>query len=158
MRSGHGRNTSGRIPEARAPPRRRVLCSSKLSTDTHSGHRTPWQILGDVATTGSRIDLVLWREFEMATHGLQAIRWSNGLRREVGLGKAQSGEELVAAVVGGEVIYVFTTLEWRAHCRTRGARGKVLRLAEEGGEVAVRRFMEELRAANPWIWPSAGAA
>ena len=129
-----------------------------LKTSSHAGQRTPWQILGDLAKLGDCADLHLWHEWEKATHRVQAIRWSNGLRDAVGLGKEETDEEVVAAVVGGEVVYIFTELEWRVVRRTKGARAKLLRLAETGGELAVRRYMDGLKAANPSIWPSAGAA
>ena len=129
-----------------------------LKTSSHAGQRTPWQVLGDIAKLGDCADLRLWHEWEQATQRVQAIRWSNGLRKAVGLGKEESDEEIVEAVVGGEVVYTFTELEWRALCRKRGARARVLRLAEAGGEIAVRRFMQELKAASPSIWPVSGAA
>lgn len=66
------------------------------------------------------------------------------MRAEVALGEEATDEEVVEAVVGGEVVYTFTMEEWWELCKTRGARSKVLRLAEEEGELAVRRFMGEL--------------
>jgi hypothetical protein len=118
-----------------------------LKTSSNSGQRTPWQVLGDFADTGDCDDLAIWHEFERATTGVQAIRWSNGLRAAVALGEEATDEEVVQAVVGGEVVYTFTMPEWRMLCRTRGARAKVLRFAEAGGELAVRRFMQELAEA-----------
>lgn len=115
-----------------------------LKTSTHAGHRTPWQVLNDFADTGSATDLRLWHEWERATMGVQAIRWSSGLRKEVGLGKEETDEEIVEAVVGGEVVYTFTMPEWRLLCLTSGGRAKALRLAEDGGALAVRQFMAEL--------------
>jgi hypothetical protein len=71
-----------------------------LKTSSHLGHRTPWQVLADFAETGDCRDLALWHEFEEATTGVQAIRWSNGLRAAVGLGAEETDEEVVQAVVG----------------------------------------------------------
>ena len=144
--------------EERPVPMAMEVTRGDLKTSSHAGQRTPWQVLGDVAKLGDCVDLRLWHEWEQATQRVQAIRWSNGLRKAVGLGKEESDAEIVEAVIGGEVVYTFTELEWRALCRKRGARARVLRLAETGGELAVRRYMDGLKAANPTIWPSAGAA
>lgn len=122
------------------------VARSDLKTASHAGQRTPWQVLADFAETGDCADLALWHEWEKATERVQAIRWSSGLRAEVEIGEEQTDEEVVEAIVGGEVIYTFTMTEWRALCRTRGARAKALRVAEEGGEVAVQRLMAELVA------------
>lgn len=129
-----------------------------LKTSSHAGHRTPWQVLGGIAKQADFADLQLWREWEKATQRVQAIRWSNGLRKAVGLGKEESDKEIVEAVIDGEVVYTFTELEWRVLCRKRGGRAEVLRLAETGGGIAVSRYMQELKAASPSIWPASGAA
>jgi hypothetical protein len=119
-----------------------------LKTASHTGHRTPWQILSDFAATGDCNDLALWHEWEASTEGLHAIRWSNGLRGAVGLANELTDDEVVQAMVGGEVVYTFTIPQWNRLCYTRGARGKALRLAEESGTLGVARFMEELATAS----------
>ena len=45
------------------------------------GHRTPFQILEDFRWTGDADDRSLWRTYERATKGHQAITWSKGLRK-----------------------------------------------------------------------------
>jgi hypothetical protein len=118
-----------------------------LKSSTHLGHRTPWQVLADFAESGDCSDLDLWRIWEKATDRVQAIRWSAGLRAAVALGEEETDEEVVEARVGGEVVYTFSMEEWRLVCRKRGARAAVLTQAEEGGTLAVKRYMATLNAA-----------
>jgi hypothetical protein len=42
--------------------------------------RTPWTILSDFFANGDTADLRLWREYEQATKGRNAITWTPGLR------------------------------------------------------------------------------
>jgi hypothetical protein len=115
-----------------------------LKSSTHLGHRTPWQVLADFTDSGDLSDLALWHVWERATDRVQAIRWSAGLRAEVALGKEESDEEVVEAVVGGEAVYTFSMEQWRLLCRTRGARAAVLAQAEQGGTIAVKRYLATL--------------
>jgi hypothetical protein len=134
------------------------VARADLKTSSHAGHRTPWQLLADFAATGDCADLALWHEWEHASEHVQAIRWSNGLRAKAGLGAECTDEEVVQAIVGGEVVYTFAMAEWRLLCRTRGARAEVLRAAEEGGELSVRGFLRELAKQNVHNISSTGAA
>ena len=129
-----------------------------LKVSRKSGHRTPWQVLGDFAETGDATDLSIWREWEQASSWVHAIRWSNGLRHEAGLGEEQTDEEVVAVEVGGEVVYVFAMTDWAILCRIRGGRGEVLRVAEESGGGGVVQFIEEVRAKALKLDPMNGPA
>lgn len=77
------------------------------------GGRTPFQILGDFSETGLVDDLELWWEFEKATAGRNAIRWSKGLRAlllpDV---EKQTDEEIAAEEHDGEVIAHITMPVW----------------------------------------------
>lgn len=115
-----------------------------LKSSSHFGHRTPWQVLADFSATGESEDLTLWREWEKATRGIHAIRWSNGLRAEVGLTEALTDEEIVAVEIGGEVVYTFSRREWSFVVRRRGALARVLDLAEEGGGELIAAFLSEV--------------
>ena len=125
-----------------------------LKVSRRSGHRTPWQVLADFAETGDSADLTVWREWEQASSWVHAIRWSNGLRNEVGLDGALTDDEAVAVEVGGEVVYVFAMTDWAMVCRVRGGRGEVLRAAEEGGTAGVVRFIAHLREKRAQITES----
>jgi Replication protein len=134
----------------RAIPVAMEVARGDLKTSLYAGQRTPWQVLADFASTGDCADLSLWREWENATERVQAIRWSCGLRNEIALGEEATDDEVVQAVVGGEVVYTFAMPEWRLLCRTRGARAKALQRGEEGGEIGVHCFMQELvKASEP---------
>jgi hypothetical protein len=127
------------------------LARGDLKRSQHDGQRTPWEILASFAESGDVEELGLWREWEEATKGVQAIRWSAGLRDQLELGQEQSDEEIVAEEIGGEVVYVFTDVDdWRAVRETRGARAQVLELAERGGAggawVEITQAVRELRA------------
>lgn len=78
------------------------------------GGRTPFQLLGDFAETGLVDDLELWWEYEQATIGRSAIRWSKGLRAillpDV---EKQSDEEIAAEEHGGEIVAHVTMPAWR---------------------------------------------
>ena len=144
--------------EERPVPMAMEVARGDLKTSSHAGQRTPWQVLADIAELADCMDLRLWHEWENATKRVQAIRWSNGLRDAVGLSEEETDEEVMAAVVGGEVVYILAGLEWRLVRRTKGARARLLRLAETGGGGAVGRYMQELKATSPSIWPTSGAA
>lgn len=119
------------------------------------GHRTPWQILEDivrrVAADGEwtaedeaadERDRALWREWEGGMTGASSVRLGRGLRAAVGLGAEQSDEAIVAAEVGGEVVYAFEDAgEWLAVCDTRNGRARVLRAAERWGPAGCRRMV-----------------
>jgi hypothetical protein len=129
-----------------------------LKASRHPDHRTPWEVLADFSETGDLADLALWHEWEAATAGVHAIRWSKGLRQEIGLAAEKTDEEIVQVEVGGEVIYTFSFAEWTAVCATRGAQGRILVAAEEGGTLGVVRYLRSVfpsRIATPL--PSVGA-
>lgn len=121
------------------------LARGDLKTGRRDGHRTPWEVLAAFADTGDLDELALWHEWEEATRGVQAIRWSAGLRDLVGVVE-QTDDELRAAEIGGEVVYQLRPGEWDLLCKTSGARPLVLDLAEDGGTVAVVRYLQALAA------------
>jgi len=121
------------------------LARGDLKTGRRDGHRTPWEVLAAFAETGDEAELVRWHEWEEATRGVQAIRWSNGLKALTGV-LEQTDDELRAIEIGGEVVYLFRRDEWKLLCKTRGARARVLDLAEDGGTVAVVRYIRYIQA------------
>ncbi len=105
------------------------LARSDLKSGRFTEHRSAWAVLGDLAAHGDVEDLALWWEYERATKGQRAVRWSKGL-------KARYGVQLVtdaahaAEEVGGVVVAVISGELWPAVCRMRGARLGLLRMAE----------------------------
>lgn len=114
-----------------------------LKTSRHDGHRTPWEILAAFAEGGDCDDLALWHEWERETRGVRAIRWSKGLHKLVHV-EEQTDDELRAVEIGGELVYLFAEGEWYIVSRSRGARARVLDLAESGGTAAVAAFVGQL--------------
>ncbi len=100
------------------------------------GGRNAFAIACDAQETGDAGDVRLWREYERATRGRQAIAWSNGLRARFGV-VHKSDEQLAEEQVGGEVVTMLDGDAWRVVSRRRGGRTAVLDAAELGGERAV---------------------
>jgi hypothetical protein len=121
------------------------IARGDLKTSRHDGHRTPWEILAASAAYGDCDDLALCHEWERDTRGVQAIRWSRGLHKLVDV-QEQTDEELRAIEIGGELVYIFAEGEWYVVSRTRGARARVLELAEASGSRAVERYVRNLLA------------
>jgi hypothetical protein len=134
---------------ARSKPVALEVARGDLKSSRHDGHRTPWEVLADFAETGDLEDLALWHEWERATAGVHAIRWSKGLRRETGLAAEYTDDEIVQVEIGGEIIYTFQGDEWAAVCATRGAQAMLLTAAEQGGTLAVVRCLQSLLASRP---------
>lgn len=101
-----------------------------------SGHRTPFEILEDFRWTGDAADRGLWRTYERATKGHQAITWSKGLRRLLAV-EARSDDELAAAEVGGTPLAVIDLAAWRRVAAVPGLPALLLDAAEQGGAAAV---------------------
>lgn len=141
--------------DRRTKPVALEMARGDLKTARMAGHRTPWQVLDDLVSRRARSgdwtpaddadddrDVALWREWEKATKGVQAIRWSRGLRKAVGLTTEKTDEEIVAEEVGGVNCFTFPEdLSWRAVSSTPGARAAVLRAAERGGPPAVKALV-----------------
>ena len=119
-----------------------------LKTSRHDGHRTPWEILAAFAESGDCDDLTLWHEWERHTRGVHAMQWSKGLHKLVDV-EEQTDEELRAVEVGGELVYIFGEGEWYVVSRHRGARARVLQLAEDEGADAVANYVHELMPHRP---------
>jgi hypothetical protein len=103
------------------------------------GGRTPFEILDDFRWSGDVADLALWREYERATRGRQAITWSNGLRALLipDAPEEASDDEVAAAEIGGEDLAVIHGDTWRDIIRVPGLPAYLLDQAEAGGVTAV---------------------
>lgn len=121
-----------------------------LKSSRHRGHRSPWQLLEDYAATRTARDRNLWREYETATRGVKALRWSNGLRAAVELGQELTDAQIVMEEIGGQVVYEFQPREWKHVRDARGlvgpsAAAELLEAAELAGAAGVRAYLAELR-------------
>lgn len=75
--------------------------------------RTPFEILADFGDTARADDLELWWEFEHATRGRSAIRWSPRLRALLLPDEEEkTDEEIAAEDVGGELVAVLRGSLW----------------------------------------------
>ena len=104
------------------------------------GGRTPFQILSDFGEHALADDLDLWHEYERATAGRSAIRWSPGLRAlllpDV---EEQTDEEIAAEDAGGEPVAYITMPVWRQIRRDPEIRlACQFAAAEEGWEGLLR--------------------
>jgi hypothetical protein len=98
------------------------------------GSRTPLQILADYASTGAVDDLNLWLEYEQATIGRSAIRWSKGLRAKLLPDvEEQTDDEIAAEEVGGDDIGLLMPHLWYRLADIPGAPDAVLAAVEGGG-------------------------
>ena len=125
------------------------LARTDLKVSQHPGHRTPWQVLADFGDRHSLRDRALWQEYERATKGVKAIRWSNGLRKAVRLDAELTDEQIVMEEIGGEVVHTFGREEWRHVRDARGfysvsATSELLEMAELDGAAAVRNYLAKL--------------
>ncbi|MBF6358466.1 protein rep [Nocardia higoensis] len=78
-----------------------------------SGSRSPFEILSDFGENALADDLELWWEYEHATKGRSAIRWSRGLRALILPNEKElTDEEIAAEDVGGELVAVLSRSLW----------------------------------------------
>ena len=105
-----------------------------------AGGRTPFEILDDFRWTGDDDDRVLWREYERATKGRQAITWSKGLRQLLAVTE-RTDEEIAAEEIGGEDLAVIDGDGWRRIVRIPGLTGLILDQVERGGLPAVNELL-----------------
>jgi hypothetical protein len=117
-----------------------------------NGHRTPFQILDDFRWSGDADDIGLWRTYERATKGHQAITWSKGLRALLGAPERKD-EEIAAEEVGGEVLVMIPVETWRAVVRVPGLATFLLDEAERGGADAVRAAIDRFLLLSARIRP-----
>jgi hypothetical protein len=88
-------------------------------------------VLDDFWWTGDSDDLIVWREYERATKGRQAITWSKGLRQLLAVTE-RTDEEISAEEVGGEDLAVIHSDGWRRITQIPGLPSLVLDHAERG--------------------------
>ncbi|MEU4843283.1 hypothetical protein AB0F99_34130, partial [Nocardia testacea] len=127
------------------------------------GSRTPFQILADFGNTGLVDDLELWWEYEKATAGRSAIRWSPGLKaRLLPDTEDLTDEEIAAEDEGGQTIAVLAVWTWRRLREIPGAEIELLEAVERGGWDGLLRVLMRHRIGThgvytPEEWATPGA-
>lgn len=108
--------------------------------------RTPLQILADFGTDGLVTDEDLWLEYEKATAGKSALRWSRGLRAlllpDV---DEQTDEEIAAEDVGGDEIAALLPQTWYRLVEIPGADAAILDAVERDGMEGLVRTLVAYR-------------
>lgn len=109
------------------------------------GSRVPFEILADFGTDGNAVDLQLWQEYQLATKGRSAVRWSKGLRKLLLADEPeQTDEEIAAAQVGGVEIARLAPWLYRKLAGTPRGEAYLHVAAEAGGISGVIRFIRSL--------------
>lgn len=114
--------------------------------------RTPLQILADFGSDGLVDDLDLWREYEEATAGKSALRWSRGLR-ELLLPDVdeQTDEEIAAEDVGGDEVAALLPHIWYRLTEIPGAEAAVLGAVERDGWAGLIRVLVGYRISTDGV-------
>lgn len=132
--------------------------------DATEGNRTPFAILADFGNTGLVDDLELWWEYEAATAGRSAIRWSPGLWKLLMPDQEFGTEEEIAAeeMEGSIVLAVMAPWTWRRIRIIPGAEIAVLEAVETEGWSGLLRVLLRYRIGvqgvyTPEEWATPGA-
>ncbi len=108
--------------------------------------RTPFTLL-DLFDHGNKRAGELFTEYAHVFKGRRQLFWSRGLRDELKLSAELTDEEIAAQEEAREehqTIAVLDLEDWRAVMR-HNARAEVLLIAEQGGPMRVREFIDTLR-------------
>ena len=125
--------------------------------------RTPFEILADFGNDALADDLELWWEYEKATAGRSAIRWSKGLRALLLPDQdEQTDEEVAAEEHDGESIAVLARNLWHHIRQIPGAEVAVLEAVETAGfdgliRTLMRYRLDASEAYRPEEWATPGA-
>lgn len=97
-----------------------------------SSSSTPFDLIARARESGELgRDVALWREYEKATKGRQAITFSAGLRDRFGMAWV-SDIDIAGETVGGEVVGFISSPAWKALHRAEGT-ADLLSAYEAGG-------------------------
>lgn len=106
-----------------------------------AGHRTAWEILGDITDHGEERDFAIWGEYERATKGRAQLIWSAGFRDRHVLSPEMTDEEVAADTDRlGRTLCEFPQSDWTAIQNIEGGIGRLLRaaIAHQDDDVAYR--------------------
>jgi hypothetical protein len=109
------------------------------------GSRVPFEILADFGSDGQVADLDLWHEYQLATKGRSAIRWSKGLRALLLVVDPElTDEEIAAAEVGGTIIATLNPTLFRQIAGRPYGESCLYVAAEQGGIAGIVRFVRAM--------------
>lgn len=95
----------------------------------------------------------LFVEFASAFFGKRQVVWSDGLKKLFGLDEITDEEIASKESEDATVVIRLTASEWRAVlARPYDERSVILELAEAGGFVAVRRYLDALASGSGPVW------
>ena len=126
------------------------MSKSVLKIGHNNEHRTPFQILSDIATTKDKKqrykDIEVFIEYMLYTYCLHQQDWSNGLKDAVGI-RDLSDEEIIEETEDtAEFIAGLTVAHWHL-IRSKYQRIQYFRAAKEGYE-ALKAFFNKLDTDN----------
>lgn len=121
--------------------------------DAREGNRTPFAILADFGNTGLADDLELWWEYEKATAGRSAIRWSPGLWAKLMPDQDQeTDEEIAAEEMEGSTLAFLLPWTWRRIRAIEGAEIAVLEAVETEGWAGLLRVLLRYRIGTQGVY------
>lgn len=107
--------------------------------------RVPFEILADFGSDGRADDLDLWQEFQLATKGRSAIRWSKGLRALLLPDDEElTDEEIAAAEIGGDTIAILAPWLYRKIAGRPYGEAFLHVAAEQGGLTGIIRYVRAM--------------
>jgi hypothetical protein len=121
--------------------------------DAREGNRTPFGILADFGNGGLADDLELWWEYEAATAGRSAIRWSPGLWAKLMPDEDQlTDEDIAAEDEGSATLAYLAPWTWRRIRRIQGAEIAILEAVEADGWEGLLRTMLRYRIGTEGVY------
>lgn len=126
------------------------MSKSILKVGHNNEHRTPFQILSDIATTKDKKqrykDIDVFVEYMLYTYGLHQQDWSNGLKDAVGIRDLSDEEIIDENQDTAEYIAGLTVAHWHL-IRSKYQRIQYFIAAKEGYE-ALKAFFDKLDIDN----------
>ena len=126
------------------------MSKSVLKVGHNNEHRTPFQILSDIATTKDKKqrfkDIDVFIEYMLYTYGLHQQDWSNGLKDAVGIRDLSDEEIIDENQDTAEFIAGLTVAHWHL-IRSKYQRIQYFRAAKDGYE-ALKAFFDKLDTDN----------
>lgn len=103
-------------------------------------NRSPWMILRDIHSTAEKADLDLWWEYEQASFRKNAITWSHGLKKKLGI-VSRSDQEIAAESTGHVTMLNLYGPAWGQLCAA-GAATACMSLVRSGDRHGVAWLLD----------------